>query len=255
MAVRYDIEAKVALITGAAAGIGRAIALRLAEEGVFLALSDVNLIDLEKTGELVRATPNAPAPLLQTVDVADETQVTTWVEATLARFGRVDILVNNAGIFPRRYLLEMTGQEWDAVLDINLKGLFYCARAAARLMVEKGQGGRIITLSSSSGFEGTARGVHYSASKAGQIGFIKALALELAAHQITVNAVAPGITDTAQPRYGLTEAQIAERAQNIPLRRIGQPEDIAEAVAWLCSPAASYITGQTLHINGGSLRY
>ena len=255
MANSYDLAGQVALVTGAATGIGRAIALRLAAEEVLLALSDVDAAGLDQTAHDIVALKNAAEPFVQRVDVTDSEEVTAWVTAVRRQFGRLDILVNNAGIFPRRRLLEMSGDEWDAVLNVNLKGLFHCAKAAGTVMVRDHTGGRIITISSSSGFEGTARGTHYSASKAGQIGFVKALALELAEYNITVNAIAPGLTDTAQPRYGLSESQIADRAHVIPLGRIGQPADVAEAVAWLASPAASYITGQTLHINGGALRY
>ncbi len=248
MAQQGELEGKVALVTGAGQGIGRAIALALAERGAMLALADRNKLSLKETARLGQNRATA-TPL----DVRQGQAVAEWIEATRAEFGRIDILVNNAGIFPRRPFLEMSENDWDAVLDVNLRGAFLCARYAAPHMREGG-GGRIINLSSSAAFEGTLRGVHYASSKAGLLGFTRALALELAPYGIRANAVAPGMTDTAQPRGGLSEEEIAERASIIPLGRIGRPEEVAGLVAWLCGPAADYITGQTFHINGGAYR-
>jgi NAD(P)-dependent dehydrogenase (short-subunit alcohol dehydrogenase family) len=145
----------------------------------------------------------------------------------------------------------MDESEWDRVLSVNLKGAFLCSRAAARIMVERGQGGRIINLASGAAFVPSVNSVHYAASKGGIIAFTRALALELSTHRITVNAVAPGVTDTAQPRLIYSDADLASIAQRVPLKRIAQPEDMVPAVNFLCSDAAGYVTGQTLHVNGG----
>jgi NAD(P)-dependent dehydrogenase (short-subunit alcohol dehydrogenase family) len=173
------------------------------------------------------------------------------VQAVAQHFGRLDVLVNNAGVFPRVEFLAMEESDWDYVLDVNLKGTCFCAQAAARAMVAGNIAGSIINLASAA-IRGSPRGVHYTASKGGVVAMTRAMALELAPHRIRVNAVAPGLTDTAQPRYGNSEAEIAALAQAIPLGRIGLPADIADAAVFLASDQAGFITGQTLHVNGGS---
>jgi NAD(P)-dependent dehydrogenase (short-subunit alcohol dehydrogenase family) len=258
MGVKYGLENKVALITGTGQGIGRAIALALAAEGVKLALADIDPKTVKQTATLVEAIATPPgatkfAPLVTELDVSNGRQVREWVSAVKQYFERIDILISNAGVFPRRFLVDMSEDDWDEVLDVNLKGLYNCSKAVLPAMIEQ-RNGTIITLSSSVAFEGTQRGVHYAASKAGQIGFVRAAALELAPHNVRINAVAPGITDTIQPRLGLSEDQIKERAKSIPLGRIGHPEDVADAVLWLCSDGATYLTGQTIHVNGGAYR-
>jgi len=160
------------------------------------------------------------------------------------------VLVNNAGIFPRVEFLQMTEAQWDAVLDVNLKGSAFCAQAAARHMVAAGIRGVILNLSSSS-VRGAVLGVHYSATKTGVIGITRSMALALAAHGIRVNAIAPGLTDTAQPRYGNTDEELAEMAKAMPLGRMGRPEEIAGLMTYLASEPAAWITGQVYHINGG----
>ena len=165
--------------------------------------------------------------------------------------GTPDILVNNAGVFPRSEFLELSEREWDHVLGVNLKGGFLCAQAAARAMVAGQRAGAIVNISSSA-IRGDARGVHYSASKAGVLGMTRAMALALAPHRIRVNAIAPGLTDTAQPRYGNTEEQIAVRAREIPLGRIAKPEEIARIAVFLASEDSGWITGELIHVNGGA---
>jgi 3-oxoacyl-[acyl-carrier protein] reductase len=172
------------------------------------------------------------------------------VQAAIDGLGRLDVLVNNAGIFPRVEFLDMTEAQWDAVLDVNLKGSAFCAQAAARHMVAHGIEGVILNLSSSS-VRGAVLGVHYSATKTGVIGITRSMALALAPHGIRVNAIAPGLTDTAQPRHGNTDAELAEMAKAMPLGRMGRPEEIAGLMTYLASEPAAWITGQVYHINGG----
>src|SRR5262247_1344226 len=165
--------------------------------------------------------------------------------------GGLDILVNNAGVYPRVPFLEMRESDWDLVLDVNLKGGFFCAQAAARAMIAGRRRGSVINLASQA-IRGAVRGVHYSASKGGVVAMTRAMALELAPHGIRVNAIAPGLTDTAQPRYGNTEAEIAVMASAVPLGRMAQPADIAGTAVFLASNEARHVTGQTVHVNGGS---
>lgn len=165
--------------------------------------------------------------------------------------GRLDVLINNAGVFPRVKFLDMTEAEWDFVLGINLKGTAFCAQAAARVMVAGGIQGAIVNLSSRA-LSGTPVGVHYAATKAGVVGLTRSMALALAEHRIRVNAIAPGLTDTAQPRYGNTEDELKQMALAVPLGRMATPEDIAKLGVFLASDDASYITGQVYHINGGA---
>jgi NAD(P)-dependent dehydrogenase (short-subunit alcohol dehydrogenase family) len=241
---------RVALVTGAQQGIGRAIAVALAAAGHDVA---INWLDDEHAAgtvaEAVRAQGRQAVPIR--ADVSEVTACAALVEATVARLGRIDVLVNNAGIFPRVPFLDMTEAEWDRVNAVNLKGGVFCAQAAARAMVAAGTHGCIINLSSRA-MGGAPLGVHYSATKAGIAGATRAMALALAPHRIRVNAIAPGLTDTAQPRHGHTEEELAEMARATPLGRMGRPGDIAGLSVFLASDAASWITGQTYHINGGS---
>jgi 3-oxoacyl-[acyl-carrier protein] reductase len=184
-------------------------------------------------------------------DVAAPGTPDRLVADTVAALGRIDILVNNAGIFPRVAMLDMTEADWDIVHAVNLKAGFFCAQAAARAMAAAGTAGVIVNLASSAMFGASPRGVHYAASKGGVVSMTRAMATELASHRIRVNAIAPGLTDTAQPRYGMTEAEIAARGAAIPAGRIGQPADIAAVAVFLASDAASFITGQVIHANGG----
>ena len=181
--------------------------------------------------------------------VADARRI---VDETVAALGGIDILINNAGMFPRVAMLEMEEADWDFVIDINLKGTFFCSQAAARAMVKAGRPGCIINLSSQS-IRGTSPlGTHYCASKSGIVGVTRASAMELAAHKIRVNAVAPGLTDTAQPRYGSSDAELAAAAAQMPLGRMVRPEEIADMAVFLCSDRAAMVTGQVYHVNGGA---
>jgi 3-oxoacyl-[acyl-carrier protein] reductase len=170
-------------------------------------------------------------------------------------FGGVDILVNNAGIFPRVDFLQMTEDQWDEVLNVNLKGTFFCTQTVVRQLVQQGKPGAVVNLASSAAFRSSPRGVHYVSSKAGIVGFTRATALDLARHRIRVNAIAPGTTDTAQPRYGMSEEELQAVGRQIPLGRMAVPDDIAHIAVFLASDEASHITGQTLHVNGGAYLY
>jgi NAD(P)-dependent dehydrogenase (short-subunit alcohol dehydrogenase family) len=244
------LSGKVALVTGAQQGIGRAIALAMAGEGADVG---VNFLDDAAAAERVAAEVRRLGRKGTTVraDVGRAEDVAAMHAAVTATVGPPDVLVNNAGVFPRSQFLELTEREWDHVLGVNLKGGFLCAQAAARAMVAAGRPGAIVNISSSA-VRGDPRGVHYSASKAGVIGMTRAMALALAPHRIRVNAIAPGLTDTQQPRYGNTEEQIAARALEIPLGRMAQPEEIARVAVFLASDEASAITGAVLHANGGA---
>jgi NAD(P)-dependent dehydrogenase (short-subunit alcohol dehydrogenase family) len=244
------LAGKVALVTGAQQGIGRAIALAMAAEGADVGL---NFLDDPGAAERVAGEIRGRGRKALTVkgDVAQARDVQALVDAVAGGLGPPDILVNNAGVFPRAAFLELTEREWGHVLGVNLKGGFLCAQAVARAMVAAGRPGVIVNISSSA-IRGDARGVHYSASKAGVLGMTRAMALALAPHRIRVNAIAPGLTDTAQPRYGNTEEQILERAREIPLGRIAQPEEIARIAVFLASEDSGWITGELIHVNGGA---
>src|SRR5262250_919273 len=243
------LSGKVALVTGAQQGIGRAIALAMAGEGADVG---VNFLDDAAAAERAAAEVRRLGRKATTVraDVGRAEDVAAMLAAVTAAIGPPDILVNNAGVFPRSPFLELTEREWDHVLGVNLKGGFLCAQAAARAMVAAGRPGAIVNISSSA-VRGDPRGVHYSASKAGVIGLTRSMALALAPHRIRVNAIAPGLTDTAQPRYGNTEEQIAARALEVPLGRMAQPEEIARVAVFLASDEASAMTGAVVHANGG----
>jgi NAD(P)-dependent dehydrogenase (short-subunit alcohol dehydrogenase family) len=243
-------SARVVLVTGGQQGIGEAMAIAFADAGYDVA---INWLDNQAAAESVAAKVREAGQRALTVraDIARLAEIAAMVDATQSAFGRLDVLVNNAGVFPRVQFLDMTETDWDLVVDINLKGSAFCAQAAARVMAAAGHGGSIINLSSRS-LAGSVLGVHYSATKAGVVGMTRAMALALAPHGIRVNAIAPGLTDTAQPRYGNTEAELQELARAVPLGRMATPADIAALGVFLASDAASYITGQVHHINGGA---
>ena len=243
------LKDKVAVITGAGRGIGRAIALQLARQGASLVCWD---IDRQKVAETVGEAENmATSALSQCVDVTDLDGVTAAVEDILGRFDRIDILVNNAGITGDNLLARMSAEEWDRVLDVNLKGTFHCTKAVVRQMMKQ-RGGRIVNIASVVGLMGNPGQANYCASKAGVIGFTKALAKELASRGITVNAVAPGFIDTEMTKK-LSQQGKEAFLQAIPLRRFGTPEDVAMVVSFLVSEDAGYVTGQVINVDGGLL--
>ena len=241
----------VALVTGAQQGIGRAIAVALAQDGADVA---VNYLDDRTAADEVVAKVRGAGrrACLAQGDVSRARDADAIVARVASELGAPTILVNNAGVFPRVEFLAMTESDWDHVIDVNLKGSFLCAQAAARRMVEAGRAGAIVNLGSVA-MRGALLGVHYSASKAGVMGLTRAMALALAPHRIRVNAIAPGLTDTAQPRYGNTEAELVEMGRQIPLGgRMATPEEIARVAVFLAAEDAGWITGQTIHVNGGA---
>lgn len=247
-----QLAGKTALVTGASRGIGRSIALLLAERGADIA---VNYAGNTAAAEAVKAeieTLGRRAVLIR-ADVADTAACEAMVAETMEKLGKIDILVNNAGITRDGLLMRMKEEDWDAVLATNLKSVFNCTKAAVKYMM-KARSGRIVNISSVVGTMGNAGQANYAAAKAGIIGFTKATAKETAARGITVNAVAPGFIATDMTAV-LPEKVVENLKANIPMGRLGAPEDIAKAVAFLVSDEAAYITGQTLHVNGGMLMY
>src|SRR5437764_9816971 len=231
---------KVVLVTGAQQGIGRATALAFAEAGADVA---VNWLDNASAAQEIADTIRAQNRRAVTVqaNVARLAQVEAMIKTVEEGLGPIDVLVNNAGVFPRVPFLEMSEGDWDYVLEVNLKGSFFCAQAAAKSMVAAGREGSIINLTSGAAYRGSPRGVHYCASKGGVLSMTRQMALELAPHRIRVNAIAPGLTDTAQPRYGSSEEELVAMGQALPLVRLAQPEEIARAALFLASDAAGFI--------------
>ena len=240
------LDGKVALVTGASRGIGRAIARRLAADGAIVIAAARGTNAQAVADEITAAGHRATA---QALDITDTASVEAAAAATLAAHGRVDILVNNAGITKDQLMLRMKRADWDAVVQTNLTGAYTCVQSVLKTMIKQ-RSGRIISITSVVGQAGNAGQVNYAASKAGLIGFTKALALEVASRGITVNAVAPGLIDTDMTK-GISEGAHEEWAARIPLKRLGTPDDVAAAVAFLASDEASYITGQVLAVNGG----
>ncbi len=241
------LKDKVALVTGAAQGIGKAIALTLAKEGANLSICDVNLEKAQETVKELQALGVKAAAFKTNVTVAAECDA--LIDSTVKEFGKLDILVNNAGVTRDGLLIRMSEADWDLVIAINLKGTFNCTKSAVKTMMKQ-RYGRIVNVSSVIGLMGNAGQANYSASKAGVIGIAKSIAKEYANRNITVNAVAPGYIQTAMTDK-LTEDQKQAMLKFVPLGRMGQPQDVANAILFLVSPLADYITGQVITVDGG----
>ncbi|RJQ22839.1 MAG: 3-oxoacyl-[acyl-carrier-protein] reductase [Nitrospiraceae bacterium] len=241
------LEGKKAVITGAAQGIGKSIALGMAREGADICVADVNIENSEKTAQEICAL--GVKSIAVRLDVSKQDEVAKAFETSVKEFGRIDILVNNAGITRDTVLLRMKEEDWDAVININLKGSFLCSKEAVRIMAKQ-RYGKIISISSVVAFMGNPGQINYSSSKAGLIGLTKTIAKEYASRGIRANAVAPGFIQTAMTDV-LTDAVKDEMRKAIPLGEFGTPEDVANAVIFLASAEADYITGQVIHINGG----
>ena len=244
-----ELKDKVALVTGGGQGIGRVIGGNLAKSGAHVIFGDINLENAEKSAKAILANGGSASATL--LNVADPENVKEVFDSIVKEFKPLDILVNNAGITKDGLFVRMKEDDWDQVLAVNLKGSFLCGQQAAKQMMKQRQGA-IVNIASIVGVMGNAGQANYSASKAGLIGLTKTMARELAPRNITVNAVAPGFIDTEMTRV-LDEKIRDKLIEQIPLSRLGLPEDIANSVAFLVSSRSSYITGQVLNINGGML--
>jgi meso-butanediol dehydrogenase/(S,S)-butanediol dehydrogenase/diacetyl reductase len=262
---------KVAIITGAGQGIGKGVALRLAQEGADVVVADINLPNAEQTAQEIRSLDRRA--LVYSINLANVSEIQPMVDHVVAKFGQIDILINNAGIVQSKPFLEITEADWDRVLDVNLKGLFFCIQAVARQIIKqmpediKSAGktdrsyGKIVNLSSIAGRRGRAYQAHYAASKAAIISVTQSAALAFTPYNINVNAIAPSVVLTPMWEQNVQDKSRAfgidakkasdEFIERIPLKRPGTPEDMAAAVAFLCSSEADYITGQTLNVDGG----
>ncbi len=243
-----DLTDRVAIVTGSGRGIGRTIALKLAEVGATIVINDIGEASVvENVAGEVRAMNRESLAVLG--DVTSARDVDKLVETTMNAYGKIDILVNNAGITRDKLLLRMSEEDWDSVIAVNLKSVFLCTKAVIRHMTSQ-RWGRIINMASIVGISGNAGQANYAASKAGIIGFTKTISKEVASRGITVNAIAPGFIDTPMTQQ-LKESWIEEIKKRIPAGYLGTPRDIAEAVAFLASEEARYITGHVLNIDGG----
>lgn len=238
------LKNQVALVTGAGMGIGRGIALSLAKEGYSVAIADINEAALETVAKEITALGSKV--LVIKCDVSNKISVDEMVTKTVTELGSLNVVVNNAGIYPFKPFIDITEADWDKVMSVNLKSVFLCSQAASKVM---STGGRIINISSIASLVGFSGLAHYCASKGGINSMTRVLALELAEKQITVNAIAPGAIET--PGASSNEDVKKQTLMMIPLSRMGQPEDIAGAVVFLASSSASYITGQTIVVDGG----
>jgi len=239
------LEGKTALVTGASRGIGRAIAIKFAEHGAFVGINYFK--SREKAEKVLDEVKKYSDGMILKADVSDDMEVKKMVEIFVEKAEKIDILVNNAGIYRRSLFLHIKPEQWDKIMNVNLKGCYNVCRHSIPYMKE---GGKIVFMSSQLAFKGSTHGADYAASKAGVLGFMRSLALELADRKINVNAVAPGTIDT-DIIASYTPEQREKRAMEVPLKRIGMPEDVANACLFLASGLSDYITGETIHVNGG----
>ena len=265
------LKDKVAIVTGAGRGIGRGVALRLAREGAHIVIAEYDSASAQQTADEVRSLGVSALPYQ--IDLADVAQMQAMVEAVVKAFGQIDILINNAGRVQTKPMLDLTEQDWDCIVNVNQRGLFFCLQAVARQMIAQipeairasdrapRSFGKIVNFSSVAGRSGRPNSTHYAATKSAVISITRSAALALARYNINVNAVCPGMVLTAmwqeidranQVMRGLEPGEWIRRSiETVPLKRAAEPEDIAAAVAFLCSPDADYITGQALNVDGG----
>lgn len=247
-----DFTGKIAFVTGAGQGMGRAIAELLAQRGANVAINDIDAAHAEQTASALRHQFGVEAIALPG-SVIDKDAVNTMVDSITNRFGGLQILVNNAGVLRPTKVIDIPEDEWDWVIDVNLKGTFLVSQAVLPVM-QRQEWGRIINMSSSAGKNiSTVGGAHYTAAKAGVLGFTRHLAKESAAYGITVNAICPGLFDTEMVRHTIDDARADAYAKSFPIQRLGLPSEVAELVCFLASDRAAYITGASLDINGGDL--
>jgi NAD(P)-dependent dehydrogenase (short-subunit alcohol dehydrogenase family) len=245
----FDLTGRVAVVTGGGKGIGKQLALGLAAAGADVVVASRTLPEVEATAAEIRALSRQAAA--HSFDVTRPASSAALAEAVLAEFGRIDVLVNCAGYVAVRVALDVTEAEWDVMADTNLKGLFFCCQAVGRTMVERGQG-KVINIASALGLVGLAGRAAYSATKGGVIQLTRVLAVEWAPYNVTVNAIAPTTTMTGETRHLYAEpAAYAEKAQDIPLQRLGTPDDLVGAVTFLAGAASDFMTGHTLVVDGG----
>ena len=241
-----DLSSKVAIVTGSGRGIGKAIALKLAEVGATVVVNDIGE-SANGVAEEIKAMNRQSLAVL--ADVSSAPDVARMVETTIATYGKIDILVNNAGITRDQLVVRLSEEDWDKVLDVNLKSVFLCTAAALKYMIKQ-RWGRIISITSIVGMVGNPGQANYASAKAGIIGFTRTIAKEVASRSITANAIAPGFIDTEMTQH-IDEKRRQELIGRIPLGYLGSPRDVAEAVAFLASDEARYITGQVLNVDGG----
>ncbi len=246
-----NLKGKVAIITGSSSGIGRATAIRFAKEGAKVVVNSHK--NLEECMEVVNEIKKKKGEAIAVVaDISKQSDVNKLINETVKAFGRLDIMVNNAGVLDMTPFTEITEEKWDFILDVNLKGVFLCSQAAAKQMIKQNRGGKIVNIASIAALIGIGGIAHYCSSKAGMLALTRVAAIELAQHKINVNAIAPGLIETAMTQ-GILENPEQKKGflSLIPMHRAGQPEEIAAAVAFLSSDDADYITGTCLIVDGG----
>ena len=259
-----DFQGKVAIVTGAASGIGKSISELFVSKGMKVVLTDYNKINLEKTADEIKKKYEKNI-LSFKMDVRKYNEIENVVDSTLDKFLKIDILINVAGAISLKKVVDMSEEEWDKIVDTNLKGIFLCSKAVSKILIKQNNGGKIVNIASLNGKEGEALTAHYCASKHGVIGFTRSLALELAPHKINVNAVCPGYVNTPMQESlivpeaklkGTTPEEIRKfYAKKIPLGRLEEPEDVAKVVLFLVSSDTDYMTGQSINISGGAIMH